>query len=270
MKPIPLETELLRLLAEMPFLDRRELVCVSGESRSAVYQAVERLKREGLVAAIPHAAELTPPTRRYCLTAEGVHRLAEIDCITLNELLSTRPVSHQWRRVLLERLDALAVIYRLVSDVAGITRSVSLRLFRSGPLDAALMLPGSRTIGVVRQGPTADPTAFAKRVWRLAQGTLPGAVLVLASDEVRLRHARRLLARSPVNALLAMERDAGLAGPAYPSGVRPRATPSWTWATCWPGSGPADTFPRRDCRRRQTLPGELRALGACRAPWLPG
>ena len=100
-------------------------------------------------------------------------------------------------------MDALAVIYRLASSVAGSARPVSLRLFRSGPLDAALLLPGEKTLGVVRQGAAADRTAFAKRLWRLGQGPLPGTVLVLASDEVRLRHARRLLARSPVNAALA-------------------------------------------------------------------
>ena len=41
---------------------------------------------------------------------------------------------------------------------------------------------------------------------------MPGIVLVLTSDEVRLRHALRVLARTPVNALLALERDAVLAG----------------------------------------------------------
>ena len=66
-------------------------------------------------------------------------------------------------------------------------------------------------MGLVRQGAAADRTAFAKRLWRLGQGPQPGAVLVLASDEVRLRHARSLLARSPVNVLLALERDAALA-----------------------------------------------------------
>ena len=216
MNTASLEMALLRLLAEMPFLDWLELVGVSAESRSAVYQAVERLKHEGLVAAIPHAGELTPPARRHCLTAEGVRRLAEIEGITLNELLRSRPVSRQWRRVLLDRLDALASLYRLVSAAAGNARPISLRLFRSGPLDAALMLPAGRTIGVVRQGPAADPTAFGKRLWRLGQGPLPGAVLLLASDEVRLRQARRLLARSEVNALLALEGDAALAGAYVP------------------------------------------------------
>ena len=76
-------------------------------------------------------------------------------------------------------------------------------------------LPGGRTLGILRQGATADRTGFAKRVWRLAQGPLPGAVLVIVPDEVRLRHARRLLARTPVPALLALEADAALAGPSH-------------------------------------------------------
>ena len=212
MRPVPLETELLRTLAEMPFLDRLELVGVSGESRSAVYQAVERLRQEGLVAAIPHAAELTPPTRRHCLTAGGVRRLAETEGATLNGLLRSRPVSGQWRRVLLDRLDALGAIYRLAAIVANAAHPVRFRWYRAAPLDAALLLPGERTLGILRQGPATDRTAFAKRLWRLGQGPLPGAVLLLVSDEVRLRHARRLLAHSPANALLALERDAGQAG----------------------------------------------------------
>ena len=165
---------------------------------------------------IPHAADLVPPARRYCLTAGGVRRLAGDQGMTVDGLLRSRAVSQQWRRILLERLDAVAVIYRLASAVAGAARSIGLRLYRAAPLDAALLLPGGRTLGVIRQGPAADRTAFAKRLWRLGQVPLPGAVLVLASDDVRLRHARALLARTQVNALLALERDAVLAGAGAP------------------------------------------------------
>ena len=161
---------------------------------------------------IPHAADLAPPARRYCLTAGGVRSLAGDQGMTVDGLLRSHAVSQQWRRILLERLDALASIHRLASTVAGAAHPFALRLYRALPLDAALLLPGGRTLGVVRQGPAADRTAFAKRLWRLGQGPLPGAVLVLASDGVRLRHARGLLARTPVNALLALERDAVLAG----------------------------------------------------------
>ena len=212
MRPATLETGLLGLLAQAPFLDRQEMASISGGSRSVVYEAVHRLEEGGLVDSIPHAADLAPPARRYCLTAGGVRRLAELNGETVDRLLRSCAVSQQWRRILLERLDALASIHRLASTIAGVAHPIDLRLYRAAPLDTALLLPGGRTLGVVRQGAAADRTAFAKRLWRLGQGPLPGAVLVLASDEVRLQHARWLLARTPVNALLALELDAVLAG----------------------------------------------------------
>ena len=95
--------------------------------------------------------------------------------------LRSRAVSQQWRRILLERLDAVASIYRLASAVVSAAHPVCLRLYRAAPLDAAMLRPGGRTPGVVRQGPAADCAAFAKRLWRLGQGPLPGAVLVLTS-----------------------------------------------------------------------------------------
>ena len=66
-------------------------------------------------------------------------------------------------------------------------------------------------MGILRQGLTADRTGFAKRLWRLREGPMPGTVLILMADEVRLRHARRLLSAAPVPALLAVE-SAALAG----------------------------------------------------------
>ena len=147
-------------------------------------------------------------TRRYRLTADGLRRLAEINGDALDGLLRTRPVSARWERILLERLDAVGVIYRLAATISNAASPVRFRWYRAAPLDAGMVLPGGRTLGVLRQGATADRTGFAKRVRRLAEGPLPGAVLVLVPDEVRLRHARRLLARTPVNALLALERDA--------------------------------------------------------------
>ena len=257
MRPATLEVELLRLLAETPFLDRRELAVFSGRSRGVVYEGVQRLEQDTLVTSIPHAGELTPSTRRYCLTAEGVRCLPELEQVSVEELLRSRPVSRQWRRVLLERLDALASLYRLAAVVVAIARPINMRLFRSGPLDAALLLPEGNTVGLVRQGPAADRTAFAKRLWRLAQGPLPCLVLVLTPDDVRLRHARRLLSRSQANALLALERDAARAG---------ADSPAWR-----PASGnavldlgyvlkrmrPGGFLPKEEPPSKADLPGDL-------------
>ncbi len=205
MRPAGCEAEMLRLLAGMPFLDRLEMVELSGWSRGAVYGAVERLEDGGFCAPAPHAAAPLPPTRRFHLTAAGLRRIAAEEGLFPEELVRRYPVSAQWRRSLMERLDALAVIYRLACAVSTVAFPIRFRWFRSLPLDAGLTLPNGKTVGILRQGLTADRTGFAKRLWRLREGPLPGTVLVLTADEVRLRHARRLLSAYPVPALLAVE-----------------------------------------------------------------
>ena len=117
--------------SHMPLLDRLEAVAVSGWSRGAVYRAVESLEREGLAASVPHASELTPATRRYCLTADGLRRLArEEDTPPWTGLFRTRPVSNQWRRLLMERLDAVGVVYRLASAVSTLAHPIRFRWYQ--------------------------------------------------------------------------------------------------------------------------------------------
>ncbi len=208
--------ETLRRLAAMPFLDRLELAAVSGVPDRSVYNAVAALERQGLVASLPHATALLRRTRRYFLTAAGLRRLAETEAVTLDQLMRRHPVSARWRRILLERLDAVAVIYRLTSSVSAVQGIASFRWYRGLPLDAGIVLNDGRTVGVIRQGLTADRTGFAKRIWRLREGPPPGGVLLLLPDETRLRHARRLAAVVPFPVLLALERDAAWSSPDSP------------------------------------------------------
>ena len=71
MRPEGCEPDLLRALASMPFLNRLEMVAVTGWSRGAVYEAVEKLESGGLCASVLHATELLPQARRFHLTAAG-------------------------------------------------------------------------------------------------------------------------------------------------------------------------------------------------------
>ena len=203
----------LRRLATLPFIDRLELAVVTGAADRTTYNAMAALERRGLAASVIHATELLRPTRRFHLTAAGLRRLADAEGIILEDMLRAHPVSARWWHILMERLDAVAVIYRMASTIATECGPVDVRWYRAAPLDAAITLPDGRTVGVIRQGPTSDRTGFSKRLWRLREGPRPGAVLVLTPDEVRLRQARRLVRGSPVSALLALERDAVLADP---------------------------------------------------------
>ncbi len=202
------EHDILRTLASMPFLERLEMVAITGWSRGAVYEAVAALESGGFCDSALHAVDPLPPARRFHLTAKGLRRLAEEEGVPVDELLRTQPVSAQWRRNLLERLDALAAVYRLASAVSSVAYPVRFRWYRSMPLDAALTLPDGKTVGIVRQGSTADRSAFARRLWKLHRHPVPGTVLVLMADDVRLRHARNALSTADTPALLALEREA--------------------------------------------------------------
>ena len=268
----PVEADTLRLLSHMPFIDRLEAVAVSGWSRGAVYRAAESLEREGLAASVPHASELTAATRRYRLTADGLRRLARQEDRNLDELLRSRPVSNQWRRVLMERLDGAAVVYRLVSAISTLAHPLRFRWYRAMPMDAAVALPDGRVIAVVRQGPATDRTGFSKRLWRLREGPQPAAVLLLMPDEVRLRHARRLLAGAPFIAYLVLERAA-----AAGAGALIWRTPSGAalvdLRTVLDHTGPRGPWPDEEPLARASLPevhdaeaGEDWALPAVLSP----
>ena len=261
MRPEACETELLRRLAAMPFLDRLEMAAVSGRSRGAVYEAVRKLESAGLVASVPHAAQLIPPTRRYCLTAAGLHRLARDESMTVDELLARCPVSEQGRRVLMERLDAAAVVYRLATAVSNAAYPIRFRWYRAMPMDATMTLPDGRTVAVVRQGLTAGRTAFSKRLWRLREEFRPSAVLMLMPDEVRLRHARRLMAGAPSIAYLALERDAASAGANAPIWRPPSGPALLDLRTALSYARRRGAWPTEKPPSKVFLPGEISLEG---------
>ena len=260
------EADVLRRLADMPFQDRLELAALSGWSRGAVYDAVSRLEERGIVESVPHASPLVAPTRRHFLTAAGVSRLTELDGVAPEELLYLRPMSRQWRRGLLERLDALVVIYRLVCAVNQVFHPLVFRWYRAMPLDAAIAMPDGRTLAVVRQGNTADHTAFAKRIWRLGQGEQTSALLMLVPDEVRLRQARRLAAAVHGPVFVALESDVASAGAGSAVWRTPSGAAFLDLQTALAHTGPPRTWPLRKPPQRASLPDDLDPNADCLLP----
>lgn len=203
-----IERDLLRLVAEMSFADRLELAAFSDWSERAVYQRLGELKRRGLVESLSHASELIRPTRRFLLTPSGIGQLAHNLGQSREAVLRDYPVSERWRQTLLRRLDSVAVIYRLGSALAQLEGPPRLRWYRSQPPDAAFALPDGRSLAVLRWGRTADRTAVSIRMRRLRDGAHYSGALLLVPDEVRFRHARRLIRDMPFICFIALERDA--------------------------------------------------------------
>lgn len=218
-----LDEHLLHSISETPLADRLDLVALTGWSRGGVYGGVRRLVDAGLAESVPHSSPILPPTRRFMPTVEGLRRLAETGRVDLDSILRNRPVSEEHRRLLVSRIDAVAVTYRVACAVSDIARPLNVVWRRGEPQDADLVLPGGIVLQVVRLGRAADRTSTAKRLWRLLETAGASAVLVLSPDEVRVRHTRRLLARSPGVAFVALESAAAHATADHPVWTMPTA-----------------------------------------------
>ena len=261
------ERDLLRLLGEAPFLDRLEAAALSGWSRGAVYASFGALEEAGHVAPLPHASELLAPTRRYHLTLAGLRRLADGEGMGMGELLRSRPLTAHWRRLLLERLDGVASVYRLAAAIAVGEWPLRFRWYRAQPMDAAVALPDGRSLFVAREGQTADCTSFGKRLWRLREGPRPGAYLLLVPDAVRLRHTARLMARAPAPAFLALERDAAASGQDARVWRTAAGSPWLSLREVLSHVAKRSAWPEEERLARATVPRDFRPRDA-RADWM--
>ena len=207
MKLSDCQSALLHQLAQTPFADRLELAAFTGWSQSAVYRQMSSMEQVGLVEHLAHATTLIPTTRRYCLTAESVRQHVQDNREPVVRQLRSWPVSQEWRRLILQRLDAAAVLYRLTTTISESQHPLRFRWYRAQAMDAVIELPDGGSLALVRIGQTADRTALAKLLRRLDETLGVSAALIILPDEIRLRHARRIVAGFTAMTFLAVERD---------------------------------------------------------------
>ena len=200
-------TDILIQISQTPFADRLELAALTRWSPSAVYRQMARLEQCGLIEPVTHTTPLIPTTRRFCLIARSVQVLPQETGSSISQLLRSTPVSEQWRRLILQRLDTAAILYRLTTTISEIAYPLQFQWFRAQPMDAMIELPDGRSVVIVRIGCTTDRTAMSKRLRRLDETLGVGAALIILPDELRLRHARRMLDGATLMSFLAVERD---------------------------------------------------------------
>ena len=188
--------ETLWALCEAPFASVDELSQLNRVPRSTLRGRLVQLRRRGLADSRPHrlAALGGRPQRRYFPTAAGVSALG--DAIP-DDVPRLYPVSRQWFRLLMERLDSVALVYRMAALVAEADPEkapVRVDHYRQGPYDALITLSGDRSLGVVRQGPMLTPASLRYRIRtieRLGVGERPLVTLVVTDSDQDMRRAVR-------------------------------------------------------------------------------
>ena len=111
--------EALLLLCAAPLTTVDELARFGRVPASTLREQLEKLAKRGLVGSVPHHLSIlgARSQRRYFPTEQGVIAGGTATKGRAH-MLRAYPVSKQWFRLLAERLDAIAVLYRVAAMVA--------------------------------------------------------------------------------------------------------------------------------------------------------
>ena len=206
-KPVPAPRHLrkaledtLLLLCATPLATMDELSRFGRVPASTLRDRLNKLARMGMADSVSHSLNVLGPHPhlRYFATEKGIDAGAMAESGT-DTFLREYPVSKQWFRLLAERLDAVAMLYRvaaLVADADSQGKPVRVDHYRQGPYDMLITLSGGRSLGLLRQGPTLTSANLRYRLRtleNLPHGQRPMATLVLAHSDQANRRAVRTL-----------------------------------------------------------------------------
>ena len=191
------DRQLLGTLSQTPFVDSAELALILGEPHATVHRALADLLAGGIVGRVSHGTAHLPSSQRYHLTADGISETSGIlGFATPSDFVRAYPASREWLTLLIRRMDAVAVVYRLAASLSpGIDGLRShVEFHRRGRFDAAITLHDGRSFGVVRQGLALRRRSLYDRLRAIAQyshGRRPGTVLILVPSAWELRRTAR-------------------------------------------------------------------------------
>ena len=201
--PYPMSQALedtLLLLCATPLATVDELSRFGRIPGSTLRDRLKKLAKMGMADSVSHSLTILGPHPhlRYFPTEKGVDAGAMVEWGT-KTFLREYPVSRQWYRLLADRLDAVAALYRaaaLVADADSQGKPVRVDHYRQGPYDMLITLSGGRSVGLLRQGPTLPSANLRYRLRtleNLPHGQRPMATLVLAHSDQANRRAVRTL-----------------------------------------------------------------------------
>ena len=201
--PYPMSQALedtLLLLCATPLATVDELSRFGRVPASTLRDRLKKLVKMGMADSVSHSLNVLGPHPhlRYFPTEKGIDAGARVEWGT-KTFLREYPVSKQWFRLLAERLDAVAALYRvaaLVADADSQGQPVRVDHYRQGSYDMLITLSEGRSVGLLRQGPTLPSANLRYRLRtleNLPHGQRPMATLVLAHSDQANRRAVRTL-----------------------------------------------------------------------------
>ncbi len=201
--PYPLTQALedtLLLLCATPLATMDELSRFGRIPASTLRDRLKKLVKMGMADSVSHSLTVLGPHPhlRYFPTEKGIDAGAMVEWGT-ETFLREYPVSKQWFRLLADRLDAVAALYRaaaLVADADSQGQPARVDHYRQGPYDMLITLSGSRSVGLLRQGltlPSANLRYRLRTLENLPHGQRPMATLALAHSDQANRRAVRTL-----------------------------------------------------------------------------
>ena len=203
-RPLPqtLEDTLL-LVCAAPLATVGELARFGRVSTSTLRERLGKLSQRGLVDSLAHRlGVLGPhPQRRYFPTEQGIVAGGGVEH-GRETFLREYPVSKEWFRLLVERLDAMAALYRVAALVAAADphkQPVRVDHYRQGPYDMLITLSAGRSVGLLRQGatlPSANLRYRLRSLENLLSKQRPTVTLVLTHSDQATRRAVRTLGHS--------------------------------------------------------------------------
>ena len=190
----------LLLLCAAPLATVDELASFGRVPASTLRERLDKLAGRGLADSVPHHLGVlgSRPQRRYFPTDKGV-TAAGAATWGLQHMLEIYPLSRQWFRLLTERMDAVAVLYRvaaMIADADPKQKPIRVDHHRHGPYDLLITLSGGRTIGVIRQGPMLPGANLRYRlrsIEHMPRSERPLLTLVLTHADQATRRAIRAL-----------------------------------------------------------------------------
>ena len=199
--------------ARMPYVSAIDFANINDLHLTSANRVMERLGALGLLASIRRRNERGMPLARWFITADGLCALAHVADIGVDDLLSGLPVSLQWQRRILSRIDAADVHYALTgiaSDV--VERACEWHWRGTGWVAGDLDLGEGKIMQVARMGPVVSRRAVQSRMGSMlldAEKGLIYGVILIAADYVQMRLMERWIKNKArgVFAWVVRERD---------------------------------------------------------------